>query len=277
MRFYQGQQIYTYVTFGLLSALAVAVPGKSLSASSSRENYLAALKIADRHVQRQKELEANNAGALSSTIIKRLYGRYYRVGDAWTVAAIQTQPMAMLRTGSSGANALHEGQIGIFRYEVIEVRNGAEPEVVLQVTQQSAHGLKPVDSKVESLTLTMNDKLSQSLKEYKLRGSSGSRTASMVLNGVRSGGTPLELFPLDVPDAYTAVEQQASAVPQLPGKLSAVAQQAGFNPNVSQSTWFEQNDFFGRPIQFLWQSGDPWPAYLKTPHGVSILIGKEGA
>lgn len=255
-----------------ISALALALLSVPASADMSDSRYLEALKIADQYVQRKKAI-ANDPNALSSTVIRALLGRYYRVGDAWVVAAYQEYPTLMRRVDQPEMLEQKSGKVGLFRYEVTQVKTGAAPEVTLKVTQLNQSGIAPVDAGIEYLTLKMNDKLKQGEKAYKVRGAQLETAVSP--DGIRSRITDLELFPLDVPEVELDLRQDVRELPRLPAALQKVAQDAGFRPDVARSGWFEQDDFFGRPVQILWQQGDPWPAYLKTTHGVAILLRKE--
>ncbi len=67
-------------------ALTTVFPAFS-HADMSDEEYQAALKVAQKKVARQKSLNSQSANALSSSLIRTLFGRYYQVGDNWDVAA----------------------------------------------------------------------------------------------------------------------------------------------------------------------------------------------
>jgi hypothetical protein len=244
-------------------------------AAMSEKDYLEALKFANTKVTEQlakKNALQNNAFSLSSTLIKSLYGRYYQVGDQWDVAAWQMQNSAMRMIGDRHALKNSYSNGGVFHYEVVEVKTGIKPQVKIQVTQLESHGLSLQDKSVEKLILTMNDQMVQSEKTYFFKGKAQGVRVSP--EGIRSGITNLELYPLDVPELYTADKKRNPKLPALPSPIQALATQVGFNPNLSQSFGFEQNDFFGRPIQVLWQYGDPWPSYFKTTAGIAILIRK---
>jgi hypothetical protein len=257
------------VAAAVLSVTGLAIPGASHA--MSQEEYMNALKIAEQKVLREREAHSN-AGALSSTLLAKLFGRYYQVGDTWDVAAwVMDQPQ-MRKTEETDALKQRTRKGGIFRYVVKEVKTGTSPQVKIEVTQLSQYGFAPVDSKVEKLLLTMNDKLMQSEKNYFLVGGSGPMRVSP--DGIRSARTELELFPLDVPEVLTADQQKLNAMPELPAGAKELARQIGFKPDLGKSLWFEQDDFFGRPVQILWQHADPWPSYFRTPNGVAILIRK---
>lgn len=266
---------------GFVAALSVAgarIPPYAAYADDSATNtgsledqYLQNLKIAQSKVLRVKKARLA-AASLSSPIIKSIFGRYYRAGDSWDVAAFQfMNPMARM-TSDPAHLKMEITRSGIFHYEVVSVKNDASPEVVMRVTQRSAFGLAPVDPRVQTVTLTMNDQMLQTRKSYQLVGNSRPVAASP--NGIHSSISPLELFPLDVPEILTASRTQATALPELPPEAQAIARKSGYQPDLAHSSWFEQDDFFGRPIQLLWQQGNPWPTYLKTANGVAVLISK---
>lgn len=243
----------------------------SASGSLSEKDYVAALKMAEAKVQRQKAAAAN-PGAISSSLLRTLYGRYYRVGDTWEVAAFQYDNPNMRMTANPEQLTIKKGRGGIFRYEVTELKNGPQPSITIQVTQISDRGLKPVDPRVEKLMLTMTDSTVQTHKVYHFKGRPDPVPVSP--DGLHSGIAILELFPLDVPEVITANRREALNMPDLPEGLRQIASQMGFKPDLSRSQWFEQDDFFGRPVQVLWQQGDPWPAFMKTSNGAEILIRK---
>jgi hypothetical protein len=234
--------------------------------------YKAALQVAQKKALK-KSLLNPNSGALSSTLIKSLLGRYYTKGDNWDVAAWQVSHSGMRRLDDPKYLQDRIGTPGLFHYEVISVKNGLKPEVVLQVTQKEGPGFSTIDAKVSELHLTMNDQLHQSEKTYFFKDQSSELHVSP--EGVHSRMTPLELFPLDVPEVTTADLQTRTELPELPQVIQTFTNKIGFKPDFSKSTWFEQDDFFGRPVQILWQHGDPWPSYLKTTNGIAILIHKE--
>jgi hypothetical protein len=243
-------------------------------ANMSDAEYIAALKTAQQKIERERAANAahadgNNSNALSSSLLTKLMGRYYRVGDKWEVAAWNFDNAAMRRTDQPEYLTSKPRRGGVFRYEVVDVRTGAEPQAVIQVTQLNAHGLKPVDGKVERLILTMNDRMLQSEKAYQIAG----RITRVSPNGIRSSLTPLELYPLDVPELVTAIQLEPEKMPELPPEIARVV--GSRKPDLSQSLWFEQDDLFGRPIQALWERGNPWPSYFKTTHGVAVLLRKD--
>lgn len=255
--------------FGAFYSLSGALP--AAHADMTTQEYLNALQVASQKVARQKAAE-NTAGALSSNMLIQLQGRYYRKGDTWEVAAWQFDANIARRLDDREMLKPTMRKGGVFRYEVIDVKPG-NTEATLKVTQVRSRGLDLADANVESLTLVFNDKQIQTQKAYRLKDSGETVVASP--NGLRSSATrtSLELFPLDAPEVNTA-ERLDAHMPELPTQIKEFADAQGWKPNLAQSVWFEQDDFFGRPVQMLWQKGDPWPAYFKTPQGVAILLSK---
>ena len=242
-------------------------------AAMPEKDYMEALKLAEQKVLREKAAQlaiSSSPGALSSTVIGSLYGHYYEKGDQWNVAAFLFDQTEARKISDPDYLKTKIKIGGIFHYEVDSVQTGAKPQVVLKVTQLSAYGLKPVDPHVESLSLTMNDQISQSEKAYSIQGAS--EPVKVSPEGIHSAITLLELFPLDVPELLAAKRGTLPSLPQLPDAAGDFAKQVGFKPDLSQSAWYEQDDFFGRPVEILWHHGDPWPAYIKTANGIAILI-----
>ena len=238
--------------------------------------YKAALQFADKKVQKQKALtvgpNALSEKLIARTWLKELLGSPYKIGDHWDVAAWQINRSSARMTGDPTQLLPEISNFGIFHYEVVNVKSGDSPTVTLKITQTDTPQSRPVDSRITSLDLTMTDEFNQIEKSYFFKGhASGVRVSP---EGIRSGMTTLELFPLDIPEITSADRKRAKAIPQLPEKIQSYANQIQLKPDLSKSAWFEQDDFFGRPIQVLWQQGQPWPIYMKTSYGIALLIHK---
>ncbi|MCM2323325.1 MAG: hypothetical protein NDJ90_08690 [Oligoflexia bacterium] len=273
----------------LVLPLIVAPTGAAhASVSVSEREYRDALAIAQKKVERAQSAATSarvrhNARmapgvaapeALSSAIVIRLLGRDYRVGESWLVAATQFDPTEMRRTDDPHSLNPGKGRTGIFRYEVVAVKSSGTPEVTLRITQQQSQGFPRIDTRIEALELTFSDHSRQTRKAYRVRG----REAPIPVapEALRAQTSILEFFPLDVPEIETAEATTPRALPALPDTLARLREEAGAPVDPKRSLWFEQDDFFGRPVQVLWQKGDPWPAYLKTPGGTAILLRAEG-
>lgn len=261
----------------------VLVISATASASLPRDEYLSGLSLAQHKVERLKEFRSRKAAlragtvaasgeALTASALKGLLGRFYQVGDQWDVIAFHVDDTAARATSDPALLANPPGRSGVFHYEVLSAQDGADGQVVLRVTQKSDLGLRITDPAVQSMLLSMSDGFQQTRKQY--RRSSGA-TVEASPDGLHSSASVLELYPLDIPDIVSAEKLTPASLPALPDPLAPLARTSGFAPDLERCSWFEQDDFFGRPVQVLWQQGDPWPAYLKTPGGVAILIHKD--
>lgn len=264
---------YFLFTF-LLAAFAIQA-----SADMSREDYLSALKSADRYVtaKKQREAEAERAfqpgaqGAVSAMerALGSIYQREYQVGDSWKVIAGSVAPPSVAMVPGNGGDEERVNRLGLFKYEVVE----ATPErIALKVTQLEGMGLKPADPKVESVRIVLDRRLRQVSKSYSMVGRADEVAVASTMRSRISG---LEAFPLDLPEILTAERKEPEKLPELPAALRKLANQAKYAPNPNRATWFEQQDAFGRPQEMLWQAGDAWPVYLRTPQGVAILVRGE--
>lgn len=276
-------RILIALTAGLGAAFAFPGIFPAISrADMSDADYQAALKLVQKKALRLKKwntlsasVSSPSGNALSSSLIRNLFGRMYRVGDQWDVAAWSFEnTMARMTTDPTHLES-KGGHGGIFHYEVTSVKTSPEPEVIILVTQLEEFGLKKPDARVRSLNLLMNDRMLQSRKTYRIEDREGKvHAVSVSPEGIHSSITRLELFPLDVPELLTADSRSTQAMPTLPEGLQAIASQASYHPGVDKSLSFDQDDFFGRGIQAIWRQGEPWPTYIKTSNGVSILIRK---
>ncbi len=226
----------------------------------SYDLYLESLKIADRHVQKQKSV-SDRAGALSTSMLRSLYGKYYKIGETWKVAALRSDSTMARKVSDAEQLQPRADRVIILQYEVVDMKNGPNPRAVVEVTQLNEEGYPIVDASVEKIILTIDDQLAES-------------TAKYIFKDTKKTASSLELFPIEVPTLATADQLTRTAAPDLPSALKGVASKHGYNPKLSQSSWFEEDDAFGRAVKILWQHGDPWPAYLKTSNGVSILLSK---
>lgn len=252
-------------------------------AAPDGDDYLQALKIANAKIERTQQRVAHPgtgraaviASALTSAMPERLSLKPYQVGETWEVAAWQADPTAMRMTSDPRHLESGKGRVGIFKYRVAEVKESPTRQVVFEITQRDAHGQTVVDPQVDRITLTMNETYEQARKSYAMKNHPD--PIHVAPSGLRSAMTRLELFPLDIPEVITAEASQPKSLPELPEALREIARQSEFKPDLGRSVWYSQDDFFGRGIDILWQLNDPWPAYIKTSQGVSILISRGGS
>jgi hypothetical protein len=271
------------LSFGSALCLILATSPLVSSASSSEAandtgydaGYQAALKLAQKKVAKQKQFNSQSGSALSTSLIRNLFGRMYQVGDSWDVASwSETNPMAM-KSSDAESVAHRRGRTALFHYEVVSVQPAPNQQIVLRVTQVESQAVKKIDPRVTSLKLVFNDRMLQGRKTYEMVDSQGAtRLIAVSPNDMHSAITPMEMFALDVPELVTADSRRAQAMPELPDALRALKSGSGLRFDASRALEFEQDDFFGRPVNAIWQQGDPWPAYLKTSNGISILISK---
>ncbi len=262
------------MSFGLFSVLFMfsGLACSSAMASMPEKDYLEALRIAQRKVDRQAALETGQTGgALSSSWILRLYGKHYAPGDQWDVIAWSFRPPTMRMTGAPDQLRM-TAQAAAFHYKVLSVNGGAHSSVTIEVTQTRNFGLTPPDPRVHRIKLTIENLTASTQKTYHFEGQP---EGALVSNEIPSTMTPLELFPLNIPELSTARRENAEKVPVLPEFAQDLARKAGFSPQITRATWFHQDDFFGRPVEVLWEEGEPWPSFLRTANGIAILFRKE--
>jgi hypothetical protein len=234
----------------------------------SDKDYQAALALVQKKVARQKSLNPQSLNARSEVGVRNPVSHAYQVGDRWEVAAWSFQnTMARMTTDPAHLQS-KGGHGGIFLYEVKTPR-------LIQVTQLEEFGIKKLDPRVLSLKLTLDEQGVVSRKVYEMQDEAGKvHEIPVSPDGIHSSITRLELFALEVPELATAEQSSPTAIPTLPDGLQTIATQSGYHFDPTHSVSYDQDDFFGRGMQAIWQQGDPWPAYFKTSNGVSILIHK---
>ena len=230
-----------------------------VNASMPESEYLKALQIADKKVQRQKEAQFQSQ-ALSTSTLKSHFGRFYQVGDNWDIAVWKTDRPIMRMTTEPTHLRTTVTNKAILHYEVIEISNG---KIEIKITQLEDHGIKINDPKVTQIKLSLNNNLNLISKTFFL--SSGSVTSSH---------NTIDFFPLDVPNLSDADHSDSPNLSEIPPQIQDFTKTVGFKIVPARGTFFEADDFFGRPIQVFWQKGDPWPAYIKNQNGIAILIRK---
>ena len=259
-------KISSFVTTALLGS-TLTFFGTSAYAYENYTDYLAALKVADRYVQKKKQASVNRMGALSTSPVSELFGRYYQEGDSWDVAAVRIDPNM-----APGADGDKISPPAIFHYQVTRVSTGWSSGIEIHVTQIEQFGAKVVDAKVKEIVLLLNGKFQEQSKKYIMNGTNQPVVGSV--DGMGGNFSGLEFFPLDIFDIATADKSQPTVLPEIPLPLSKISAQTAFKIDASRSRLFDQEDFFGRSVQAIWQAGDPWPAFIRTPHGIAVLIKK---
>jgi len=252
------------------------------SASSLEEYNQQGLDLAQKKISRQKRfshealLSARLHGGHNFSALEvgtaSIFGRGYKVGDTWDVAAWQIQSATMRKMSDPDMLSPNVRSGGTFHYEVTSVKPGDDSEITVKVTQTAQDGMKMLDHHIDGMFMTFCDHGVQSDKSYAVRGLT--HLVPVSPEGLRGKNTQMELLPLDVPEVSTAERSQVTSLPTLPTEIQNFAEKIGYQPNLSKSTWMEQDDFFGRPVQMLWEKGNPWPSYMRTANGISILIRK---
>ncbi len=261
--------------------IAAVVLPRSGPASLAERDYDLALKIAERKVQHEKHgqdrfLEQNLGSSSNSKL--------YRPGQTWWVLAWSERIITDFRRNNSLRHDESDpiGTLGLFHYEVLpeSSHDTGPPQIRLRVTQMSIKNQPVPDPAVQSLELTLDEHLREIKKQYVFLGHSHLTPVSP--EGIRSGVTPLEFYPLDAMDLSSAMPMQSpesSVKLRLPKKIqeTLLALRATFRFEFSEKkgAWMEQDDFFGRPIRAFWMKNEPWPTVLHTPNGIAILLHED--
>ena len=198
-----------------------------------------------------------------------LLGRAYKVGDEWDTVVFYKLTRINPETVASGESDVNAaGKMTAFHYAVTQIN-----PLQIEVTESSAQGLPTSDPSIAKVTLVFDTDFREVSKTY--LGTNGS-TQSAFIGGIRSRNVPLEKFEIDSPDLM-----QAEKIPfrgsdellaTLPKPLSTLAAVNGFHYDVVGANWMTSEDGFGRSVDLLWQSGKPWPTYVKSARGFSILL-----
>ncbi len=266
---------------GIAIFLSLAVgqltPGNAWATLSS-DSYLKEITIADHYVTHQKSIASYAGGSSASDKVRKFVGGDgYRVGDRWEVAASYAQSTQMRMMAPDPAHPVPKSLTGLFRYEVTAVDTAG---ITVTVTQLQQDGLSIVDPRIEKVQLRFDGRMRQIAKEYVFRKEfkADREPVAVSPDGFRSRMTKLELFALDVPELGSADQGalKSDRLPELPAELNRIAEKTSWRSRVRTAESMEHDDFFGRNVQMLWKTGDPWPAYLQTPMGVSILVRKGG-
>ncbi|HAR41466.1 MAG TPA: hypothetical protein DCS07_02350 [Bdellovibrionales bacterium] len=261
----------------LVSAMSGLTGADAMADPDERELYSKALSIAQGKVLRDRAAAANRPGALSTSSSALLFGRPYQKGDSWDLAVWRlNQTQEMLRPAPTlAASELRDpivAESGLFRFKVIQVSQDAAPVIEIEVTQLRQAGFSLIDPAVERILISGDGNFHPLKKQYFIKNRP--EPFSVSPNGIRKVKSLIDFLPIDFIPLDNAVREELRYPPRLPPAIREFAAKTGFKPDLSRSVWLEQDDFFGRPIQALWEHGDPWPSYIKTPHGIALLVRK---
>lgn len=256
-----------YCTF-LVCAITAGIPRLG---SAADQEYLQMLQIAQKKVSRIQALQAPaHSNALSTLSQAASLGLNLDVGDQWDVLSCKIKSNSAAKTSET---THFRNFCGIFHYEVTRIQSREPRHLEFKVTQKGDSGLTLRDPKLESIEFSTNDQLQSSHPIYHFKQMP---LLDSLIRITHSASTALEFYPLALPDFSTAEYLPASKGRiDLSPELEKAAEMTDLKTvNLANSIWLEQQDLFGRPIQALWQVGDPWPSYLKTPQGIALLIHK---
>ncbi|MGK5086737.1 hypothetical protein WDW86_04210 [Bdellovibrionota bacterium FG-2] len=251
---------------------------RSGPASLAERDYDLALKIAERKVQRNHGGEKSSNGKLQIQNFSpslSLNAKLYRAGQTWWVLAMSERIVPDHRVEKELAPS---GHLGLFHYEILPDSSeySGPPQFKIRVTQFPIKGQPLPDASVQSLELTLDEHLREINKHYLFLGRKQLTPVSP--EGIRSGVTALEFFPLDAIDLSSVTPTQSPKFPgldlpkQMKEALLALHSSYHFEFSEKKGTWLEQDDFFGRPINAFWTKNEPWPTYLHMPSGIAILL-----
>lgn len=239
-------------TLGILVLLPFCLSAHFARASDSSTEYKQALIRAQRKISRERQ---RGAQAITSSAISTLH-RPYEIGDSWDVLSWNWSDL----TPSAGRSA-------VFHYTVTQVVPG---QVHITVTQRLDFPTPPVDLKVQSVQLTLQNLDYDSQREIHLQD----RVVTLSGDTMPGSLSPIESYPFEFPDLRDAekVTLSQTFIQEIPPDALIAAKRDGFQLDPTQATRFESQDSFGRPVNVVWQKGDLWPTYADTSHGFMFLL-----
>jgi hypothetical protein len=202
----------------------------------------------------------------------------------------------------AGTFELAKKDLAVFRYEVLAKNPDASIDIEIKPVSdtQAAIYTPRIDGAIESIQIRVDEQGRQIAKQYRyLSGAQDQRReVSVSPDGVRSKLTALELFPLDWPSVHHRTvaagdapsheglsrSQRAQTGLMIPAALQELLFRSEFverGNTISFSRWARTNqagqvvqgtDFFGRPIDLIWDANSAWPIWMRTPHGVAVLL-----
>ena len=258
--FYKISPIMIFLTF-------------TMSWASSEKRYLSSLQYASQKVLLKKQ-KTSSPLALSASMLAAHLGRPYQIDESWLVLSFIDESVMMRGVALSPGAASAPFRGGLFEYRVKEIRTGFQPEISLSIQQVSHPNFPTIDSRVKQLLIVLDEQLSQKKKFYAM--STHPHLISVPVEGVGDFLSPISFYPLDLPQIMTAQPSTQPQEPHFPQSLQRLIHPYSWQVNLGRAIEYEQEDFFGRPIDILWERGKPWPSYIKTPRGISILVESGG-
>lgn len=251
-------------TVGLALAITIA-------AAQDGEEYLRLLSIAQKHVEARKLDEAgrgpDGASRLRNAVAPaRFQPRFFLKGESWTVAVSPVDASAMMSLPGGPVRRARQAQL--FECRVADVESAGLAQV--DVRQILGEGESPADARVELVRLVLDRAFTVVRKEVRFRDGTPTRISTRGEGGTLAKG--FEAFPAELPPVNETAGSpvEAAALPALPAELAAYA--ARFRINPARAVEFRYQDLYARDVRVVWQQGDPWPSYVETPSGISVLL-----
>jgi hypothetical protein len=250
--------------------LVVGIHSKPVFADPSADTIRTAMDAAELHVEKQKaKQEIHSTHSLSDSasglgLAVPPTPASYKQGDQWNIVSYQELPLNSPGNSKSGRSAA-------FHYQVSSVD---EQSIRIRVTPIAAFGLKNIDPKVQYADFVYSKDLKLTAKYYKLQGYSDLIPLSP--DNFKVGVSVMEGFPLEIPQISDAEKDDAfNYNPQFTSTFQTAIQASGYSGfSVMEPCWTTW-DFFGRHIQSIWPSGQPFPSLMKTTQGYSVLARQE--
>jgi len=266
---------------------------------SESDRYLSLLGKVSYALRLQKKA----ASDARSTSIGKAF-RNLQVGDAWIVGIERLRAQGMKPHSDERKTVSFEQakkDLALFRYEV-KLRNEDESmEIELRPLSDPGAGIstEQLDGHIASILLRVDREGRQVSKTYRYQAGVPSQVQEVSVSpqGLRSKLSLFELFPLDWPTLVHPVmieENRAlletlrlssgGAYPEVPDALQELLYRSAFVKNEGRVTPLplsrktdrfrvvQGTDFFGRPLDVVWDERFAWPIWMRTTHGVAVLL-----
>jgi hypothetical protein len=248
----------------LYGLLIIATFTPKVHADPSPDSIRTAMDAAEAHIEKQKakhELHHTHTltpEAASLGLAIPPTPATYKVGD-------QELPLG------SPSNSAFSGRSAAFHFEVTSVD---DQNIRVRVTPIAAYGLRNIDPRVQYADFTYSKDLKLTAKTYKLHGYADPIPVST--DNFKVGVSVMEGFPLEIPQISEAEKDDMfNYAPQFPTTFKSAITQAGFSGLSVMDPCWTTWDFFGRHIQSIWPSGQPFPTLIKTTQGYAVLARQE--
>jgi hypothetical protein len=255
-------------TFGVSSANAADYPRERNAVYNQNLDFVN--QALEKRKQKLTRLTADVV-ATGGNPVELLSGRPYRLGEAWDVVSYYIIQNAMPGSTLRTDYAPH-GKISSFHYRVTQLA-----PLQIEVTETAQPNSNKTDPEIASVTLTYDSDFREIGKAYhRVDG----QTIEALVGGMHARGLPLEIYAIDAPNVTDAeavpYRAPAELIASLSPPLAAIAQASQFGYDPVNAQWLKTTDGFGREVDVVWQKGNPWPSYVRTERGISILVSEVG-